>query len=731
MCSETSSMEPLLKILDLVLVTDRLLEPWICDTLCDNIQTALQSSTSVKGVDQKLLDALNLVIHKDNIHNIKLKLQIVELMLRKVGVGVLDISDLLVHLDKFPAEVLDIFSLAISALPSEQGAESTHDIDLMASDSVMEKVKQCSKSPNVSIRKAAANFIAKYSSVYFKDQSKPIQVKLLQGFKDTFVCDVLMLLYESDYNGRTIANKLANLFLSHLLCPDNEGFKHLSKLRAHIFVFQTLEGTDGIEGPEITSRNVKAIEDSALDYSSTELHWQSYYRELFNLLISTGISNAAKKITLQVCNAKNIVILSVISRVYLSQKNTLLRSTWIQDKFVDSSILQKTMDVIYNDCSNLKEQRCALSLLNDMIETEELLSILDRSNVCHHYTKCDETNFKCFMSTLLTFLMECSSESFAMLTKVAPKLFKIIEYEIFNDSLQPQLTRLLIRRLLSSDSRIRDLALDFIGNIPQSCVDSSVLQYILNTCYTDEDFYIKSSALKVMSSFDASNLPLELKDSSKVTDILNKIVTIIEFDDSMVTISFFGFLQKHYHLISELIQNNLHIIKAKQKTKENGSSLDNGSSQNYHIDVDTAINEVCDSADCADVSLIAAYQERKVETSSTSPEVQLVAGIFRLLSSDRCDVERMKASIELMCTVLENLPSGKKRKLFDFMETNYFTLVESFNSPFLKQTIRHFNSVLDGTRVFSELDASKDQNLKTVLALLESTPDPDIVMDCY
>ena len=733
MCLETSNIEPLLKILDLVLVSDRLLEPWICDTICDNIEKVLQSYTTVEDVDQKLYAALNSVIHKADIYNVKLKLQIVKLMLQKVGVSILDTSDLLIHLDKFPAEVLDIFSLAISTLTSEKGAESTSDIDLMTSDSVIEKVKQSSKSLNVSVRKAGANFIAKYSEVYFKGISKPTETKFLQGFSDKFLCDVLMILYESDYNGRTIATNLAGSFLSHLISPDNEGYRHLSKLRAYIFVFKTLEGTDGIEGPEITSRNVKAIENSKLDYCSTELHCQSYFRELFRLLISTGKTTAINKIFSKICDAKNLSLLSTISSTILSEKKSLCSSSYYMDQLVDCSILQKTMDVIYNDCSNLKEQRCALSLLNDMIDTDELVSILDRSNMCHHYSKCDETNFKCFMSTLVTFLMECSSESFAMLSKVAPKLFKGCEYKIFCPL--PQLTRVLLRRLLSSDSRVRDLTLDLISNLPQSCVDHTVVQCILSSSYTDEDFYIKSSALKVLSSFDAPNLPLDLEDSSKAVEIINKIVTVIEFEDSMVTISFFGFLQNHYHLIGEVIQNNLHTIttEADHKTNGTGCLLNNGSDRSVsnHVDVDTAINEVCDSADCADVTLIAAYQERKVESSSTSSEVKLVSGIFRLLSSDRCDVERMKASIELMCTILKNLSSEKKSELIDFMERSYFKLVESFNSPFLKHTIREFNCVLDGAKEFSEIDASKDQNLKTVLALLESTPDPDIVMDCY
>ena len=734
MCLETRNNEPLLKILDLVLVTDRLLEPWICDTICDNIEKELQSYSPVEDVDQKLYAALNSVIHKAEIYNVKLKLQIVKLMLQKVGVSILDTTDLLIHLDKFPAEVLDIFSLAFSTLTSEKGAKSTSDIDIMTSDSVFEKVKQSSKSLNVSVRKAGANFIAKYSEVYFKDISKPTETKFLQGFSDKFLCDVLMILYESDYNGRTIATNLAGSFLSHLISPDNEGYKHLSKLRAYIFVFKTLEGTDGIEGPAITSRNVKAIENSKLDYSSTELHCQSYFRELFRLLISTGKTTAINKIFSKICDAKNLSILSVVSSTILSEKKSLCLIFNFTDQFVDCSILQRTMDVIYNDCSNLKEQRCALSLLNDLIDADELSSMLYRSNMCHHYSKCDETNFKCFMSTLLTFLMECSSESFAMLSKVAPKLFKVVEYEIFFP-LPVQLTRVLLRRLLSSDSRVRDLTLDFISNLPQRCVDPSVMQCILSSSYTDEDFYIKSSALKVLSSFDASNLPLDLKDSSKAVEILNKIVTVIEFEDSMVTISFFGFLQNHFHLIEEAIENNLHIIttEADHKTNGTGCSLNNGFSRSVsnHVDVDKAINEVCDSADCADVPLIAAYQERKVESSSTSPEVKLVSGIFRLLSSDRCDVERMKASIELMCTILRNLPSNKKQELIHFMETSYFKLVESYNSPFLKHTIREFNCALDGAREFSELDASKDQNLKIVLALLESTPDPDIVMDCY
>ena len=771
MCSPLGNqLEILTKVLDLVLVTDRLLEPWICDTICDNIRSVLAASDAAKeSPDKKFSSSLHAVVHND-FHNVKLKLQVVKLVLQYnyYEFGSKLLSDIIAYLDMHPTEVLEICSLVVPSLqkgsywmertPCESivpprpelvgfsgmvtslEAEDApiSDVSAHSFDRVMKKVRESSKSLCVPLRKAAISFMAKHCCVYFEQNPDEVLKTLLEGFDDQFSCDVVGNIFDVEKNGRNVAVILVNKGLNHLISPEHEGYKRLSKVRAHIVFRMISHGrriADDIDVTKSPSDFQKAIEELNLNYHHAEVHDQSFYRELYELLLSAGQNKVIEAISAKICDAKNIVVISVISSVFLSNDSCMehAKVSWqkiFRNQFLLNKIMQNTMDIIYDDCASMREQRCALSILNDIIDKDELIGIISDSSMCHHYSKCDETNFKCFMSTYLTFLMESSSASFAMLSDLTPKLFNIPEFTNTCHSLQLMLTKLLLRKLLSGDSRIRDIALDVVGRLNQSLVDHSVLKHILTASYTDEDFYIKSSCFKVLSGFHHSKLPGDLGSASAVNTI-NQIIIHIEHEDSMVTISFFKFLQEHYHLVKDHIQKNLTVMAKENRSIENGSKHQNGSDQMKSVDVDAVIDEVCDSADCADVSLIAAYREKETEASSLPLADQLVSGIFRLLSSDRCDVERMKASLELMITILKSLSRVEKFTVINFLQGGYFDLIESLNSPFLKETIADFNAVIEGARVFSELKTSPNQNLVTVLSLLESTPDPDIVMDCY
>ena len=716
-----SQLEALTQCLNLVLITERPLEPWICDTICDNIRFVLDCCPNKTSFDQKLLSSLRDIIHT-NIHNVKLKLQIAKLVLHRFDFDFKETYDFLVHLDQFPAETLDICTLEImESLMMRSDASCVF-------DTMLKTIRESAGSLNNYLRKASVSWLARYCTVFFQEDHESVHRTLEDELDDKFLCDVLITIYETDNDCQNFAVQIINKYFPRLVSPGSKGFKHLNKIRAHM-VFQSL--SDALESSNVS----QAIDYAKLNYDDTDLHNQSFYRELFGSLVSSRELRATEKIVANICKAQNIVILSVVSSSVLSEKNSpeQANSFWgqmLQNQFASHKLLQKTMDIIYNDCANMREQRCALSILSDIIDKDKLISIITTSDVCHHYSLCDQVNFRCFMSTFLTYLKECSVDSFAMLSDLTPKLSNLPEFANSCDFLQSQLTKLLLQKLMNGDSRVRDLALDLVGKLDQSIVDSSVVKHILSASYTDEDYYIKSSCFKVLSDFHSVKLSNGL-DATPPLCTLNKIITCIEHDDSMVTISFFQFLEKHYNFVSELIQKNVDVIANESKLKTKGPKLDQGSDQNRHLDVDKVIHEVCDSGDCADVSLIAAYHEKETVTSYSQPEEQLVSGIFRLLASDRCDVERMKASLELITVIIRSLPEVEKSIVIKFMKHGYFEMVESFNSPFLKQTIREFNSVLEGASVFPELQTPKNQNLLTVLTLLKSTPDPDLHMDCY
>lgn len=704
----------LTKVLDLLLVTERELEPWICDIVCDNVRAVIKFCSSRSDLEDNLCNSLQAIVNKD-ISNVKLKLRIMSIVLPCFDFVRLHV---LSYLESYPAEVFEICSHLLPGITATSvpiNAESsikTLEEDAKEFSNLMSKLRESSKSVYVPVRKAACQFMAKYCITHYIACDSNDLASTLLRFHPQFLCDILNDIYNYKEDGKSIAFEIMDKSLSRAL--SSKKVKHLSKLMAYQAATHLTSTVSQGAGYLTDHPNFGSV--------SAELHLQVFYRELVSLLLEDDKGDIVEEIFegVLVLN-KNIILVSVISKAILAANDDLLWQKIVSGLIITMGFLLDIMDSIYNECASIQEKRGAVSILEDIAGHDDLFDVIEGSS---------SKTYLCFMSTYLTHLAECSADSFSMLSNFTAQLLNDPHFSTSCESLHPQLASLLLRKLSHGNSRERDLVLDVVGALNQNVIDPSVLDHVLLLSYTDEDYYVRSSCFKVLSRCTRKNLPGALSGQSSV-ETLNSIIRSIEYDDSIVAISFFGFLQAHFYLISDLIRDNTAVLLEPVRAEVNGSRPEVSDGKPSSRDVDAVIDEICNSSDCADVPLISAYEDKRTEEFASSPNAHLVCGVFRLLGLDRCDVERMKASIQLMTGILGNLDDEGKGKVVTFLERGYFELVESVNSPFLNETIRDFNSVLDGVRTFSELKCRKNQSLMTVLTLLESTPDPDIVIDCY
>ena len=684
------------KILELLISTDRDLEPWVCDTICD----AVQASSSPSSPYWQLLRNFISV----PVHNVRLQLRIMKLTIENDTSSCVEIVPAVFnHIRTFPIEVLNICCVYMM----ERFERSIiNDYKPM----IMDAVKLCLASPNMSMKKEASSFMSKWCSSF---STTPLED--LKLFDDHyFIINVLSFMYDFECKESAVDLYSRSELPTSLLTEENTS---LCSIRVHFILQNTSEGS--------------LLPD--LNFRGTGKYWQLFFGHLFSQSIAKK-NDCYKEILKRICANHNIEILSVFSKNLLAHKSSLgiceEMSSLILEQFTEHPLLQKTMDIIFDDCSNLQQQRSAHSLLSNIIDFNLLIGIVHVSNVCHHHVKCDITNFECFMSTFLTFMSECSTDSLSLLSSTLHKLINLQEFASTCASLNFQFNSSLVSKLIHGESRVQEIVLEQINLFSAAIVEPKVIETIMELFFNTGDYYVKSSCLSVLSKVDYNRLPQDLLVEKSRLVLLNCMIDSTEFDDSMVAIALFKFFQTHYNLISELISQNIQCLQNLRGSKKTCSSSEVYCTKS--VDVDEVIDEICNNDNCSDVTLVNAYKDKVTNQTELPQDERFVTGIFRLVVSHKCDIERLKASIDLISLIIKNYVSVPlKSTLFEFLESNFFSMVESFNSPFLSESICELNSVLEGYRIFPELQPSQNLNIETVLSLLESTPDPNIVIDCY
>lgn len=689
------------EILHLLVTTDRDLEPWVCDTIVDAVKTNLCSPC----FDWQSLKSF----FGSSVQNIQLQLNIIKLLIER------DVySDELVeilpsifnHIKKLPIDVLSICCAIKAGTQFSSVVESHKTV-------IMDTIKSCSLSSNICLKKKAVSFMAEYC--FSISSSSAEDLNMLDD--QNFTLEVLSYIY-GNVNKDTAIDLFCQCNLpTSLLDVEVDS---LCTLRAHFVCLKISRG--------------QALADMDINYSGCDKYWKSFFVEIFSQLILKENESYSELFEV-ICAHDNIEILAALFKVLINNKDCFDTgiSKLVLDQFANRPLLQKTLDFIYDDCSNLLQQRSAHSLLIDCTDAGLVNSIINVSNVCHHYIKCDITDYSCFISSFFTFISQCSPDTLALASPTLCKLVNLKEFKSSGISQHSKLKTILISKLVHGEPRVLDIILELINLLNPDLIESQIIGAIMDLLFVTEDFYIKSSCLSVLSRMEYKRLSQDFFREKHRLTLLNSLIESIEFDDSMVAISFFKFLQVHYDLIVDIINENISSIPKSSKTDAPLMSEDNLHNPNS-LNVDDVIDDVCNYSDCSDVPLITKYcdKNKPPDQDDLSLDKHFVIGIFRLLVSHKCDIERLKASIDLMSLILRKIDSVDSRTTFlEFLELNYFPVVENFNSPFLRESISELNLVLGGYRVFNELTPSQSQNIETVLSLLKSTPDPSIVMDCY
>ena len=531
----------------------------------------------------------------------------------------------------------------------------------------------------------------------------------------------------------------------------------------------------------------------SLDCKATSPYWKTLFRHLVEELIDFPEKDKTRYYlhlsrniyedileSLFCRDNTNIDILAVVIKTQVARGTRVFLKNELEPCFQYFPLFRKILDMIYDECGNLQSQRSGLIVLEELVNLNMLRWVIKEAEVCLHVTSCTDSSIPCFLSTLISFLSDCSPDTFSSCSSVLYKPFNnlfledhvkhnsLASQELYDPELKPfcpgvapewvgTLNRLLLRKLRHFDSRVRDMAVDFLGKLAIGIVEQEVVKEVMRMSYTDEDYYVKSSCFKVLEGMnywfrywsgltvlcDICNTSCECKHNitlvEEVESVLGDMIEAVEHEDSMVAIAFFSFLTNQSDvMLKHLLERDMPLLKTENGANVSISMKDPKKARKVPLeesDLDNIIHAVCESSDCSDVKIIRRYDDKmtssngNVTSSNGNVTSHTFSDLLRLLVTDRCDIERMKGSIELVTKILNKL--ADKTPFLEYLRTNYFSMVETYNGPFLWESVKELNSALNGCHVFSEMKKLDKPDLETVLGLLRSTPDSTIVMDCF
>lgn len=704
----------LTKIIELVLTADRDLEPWCCDAICDAVKL-------VREEDVELLGALHSLVNSTEVRLAKLRLQVLGIILAKcANLSFHCLCNIVSNIEAHPIQAFGVLSHFVAYLGSRSGdlpellaPRSTPSTDHVITKFTLDKcnahkgdvlivkilsaVEIYSTSSYYPARAAALKFTATFFEGLLPHAE---ECDMLIVLDELFVVGVLSEIYERG-NRQAETLLFMRLRYKHLINSHADQIYQLSKIRAALSLQDS---------------------DVHINYADTAPYWKSFFVEIFEILEkdrkNDGKSDEMKSMIIsQLLEANNFEILGCLLDLY--------KDPQIGSKFPE------IIGVLYNDCSSRRELESAIRILEVLFDNNGAATsnIILKSRTCFHYSQCDIIDEQCFYSSFIDFVGVCSVENFAKLSSLITKMIKRICSTSLYGKLWDQLDKCWAKKLSHQSPGVKVVVLDILGALPTCCLSHDLTSRIYAMLLTEEDCDIRSGILQVLCHHLLVFDDKEFLNPQRIVQIMKSI----ENDDSGVVLIFLSSLI----LPVAIEQSKLVIIENIPKLFEifppsYSNHSDIFTPQKIPImNVDDVIAKVCDS--CSDAQILSRKPEKAGDEGSRGSS-EFVPLLFRLLLCDSCDVVRMKTSIKIVNSIIKLVTessSGSLPALLKFLNLHFFSKVESYNGPSMKDEVKELNLLLNGYKSFPVKEVDHQQNLKTVITLLESSPETHIVMDCY
>ena len=485
--------------------------------------------------------------------------------------------------------------------------------------------------------------------------------------------------------------------------------------------------------------------ESFVTYYQPTLYWKKFYSGLFaegvkqegdNTFLFEVIRNLSKH--------RNTTVLSAVAEII--EKNLKVCDDFVA-VFRQSARAHKLLDVIMerllNECSTVQEFKSSKELLLSWSRISILSDLVMSREQCYHSSRCDVITIACVVDSFITLIKECSLNRYDDLIAVLRTLLSLpctcvsqctCAHSCTCESIcmcfnQNLIEQFLVSQVTSPHHYRQEHILDHLRYFNRKFISRDIISHVIKITYSDADMFIKEAAYTFLCSVSVECIR-DLVVS--VDELLFKQISFLLYEDSSLVIEFFKYFQHVFLLYHSFFEDNIqHLPK---KDEENSKpQLEVPNTKKNILNIDEIISEICNAEDCNDVRVIRSYHDN-IKPISRDP-IQMLQSLLNLITCDRCDIERLKQATILLTHILSVLPVSVSKCLITHLQISFIPLLNANQSPYLVDSVTDLQNILlscglDNVNLLAS-STSKGGDLNTVLELLQATPDPSIVMDCY